>query len=409
MMLLNGLALAGLAGLASSAATHEQAEVYILNSKPAAPPSSSSSTPVTPSLPRQLARDILFQRVAGDLQLKDLSSTIVGDRVLSYFDQYGRSPRPLFGESTEDISPSQLVVLLEGVTDDNARPLREGLRKEDFSPAFNIEDAPSAKANKHLVDVEFAHGGVSGSCDVSAAINPYDSCWKGMSLVVKYDAAKDPEALQALVDNLPALSKSVASNNIEATLVLLPESSRGSKHSYWTTGAPTDLRRRFSDEAPMSDSPKAVETVDKVSVSPGSGAAAAVDLGAFANSNNKKGDKMNLGCFSSLNSCAAATGNCTGHGACVDKYAVPGQGSGEKVCFVCSCLSTKKFPDREDSKHVHWGGAYCQKIDVSSPFWLIATTTVVLIGLVGGCIAMLFSIGEEKLPGVIGAGVSRSK
>lgn len=186
MMLLNGLALAGLAGLASSAATNEQAEVYILSSKHAA---SSSPTQTAPSLPRQLARDILFQRVTGDLQLKDLSSTIVGDRVLSYFDQYGRSPRPLFGESS-DVSPSQLVVLLEGVTENNARTLREGLRKEDFAPAFKIEDAPSTKANKHLVDVEFAAGGLSGSCDVAAAINPYDSCWKGMSLVVKYDATK---------------------------------------------------------------------------------------------------------------------------------------------------------------------------------------------------------------------------
>lgn len=190
MMLLNGLVLAGLAGLASSAATHEQAEVYILSSKHAASSSPSSSTSAAPSLPRQLARDILFQRVTGDLQLKDLSSTIVGDRVLSYFDQYGRSPRPLFGASSEDVSPSQLVVLLEGVTEENAKTLREGLQREDFAPAFKIEDAPSTKANKHLVDVEFAAGGVSGSCDIQAAINPYDSCWKGMSLVVKYDAAK---------------------------------------------------------------------------------------------------------------------------------------------------------------------------------------------------------------------------
>jgi hypothetical protein len=210
------------------------------------------------------------------------------------------------------------------------------------------------------------------------------------------------------VDNIQSLSKSVSSNNIEATLVLLPESSRGSKHSYWTTDAPTDLRRRaFSDEAPMTD---AVPKVDKVTVSPGSGA---VDLGTTPVGTNpfKKGEKMNLGCFSTLNSCTTATGNCTGHGQCVDKYAVPGRETreGDRQCFVCSCLSTKKFPDKENSKHVHWGGAYCQKIDVSSPFWLIATTTVVLIGLVTGCIAMLFSIGEEKLPGVIGAGVSRSK
>ncbi|KAI3395266.1 hypothetical protein diail_1619 [Diaporthe ilicicola] len=401
MMLLNGLAIAGLAGLASSAATYEQAEVYILSSKQSKP--SSAAAAVAPSLPRQLARDILFQRVSGDLQVKDLSSTIVGDRVLSYFDQYGRSPRPLFGDYSEDVSPSQLVVLLEGVTEDNAKTLREGLRKEDHAPAFKIDDAPSTKANKHLVDVEFATSGVSGSCDVAAAINPYDSCWKGMSLVVKYDAGKDSEALQALVDSLPTLSKSISSKTLEATLVLLPESSRSSKHSYWTTDAPTDLRRRFSDESPMSDA-----KVDKVTVSPGSGG---VDLGITPGAAAKKGDKMNLGCFTSQNSCATATNNCTGHGTCVDKFAVPGQETreGDKQCFVCSCLSTKKFPDKENSKHVHWGGAYCQKIDVSSPFWLITTTTLVLVGLVSGCIAMLFSIGEEKLPGVIGAGVSRSK
>ncbi|KAL1877932.1 hypothetical protein Daus18300_002285 [Diaporthe australafricana] len=400
MMLLNGLAIAGLAGLATSATTHEQAEVYILSSKQ---PTHSSSSLAPPSLPRQLARDILFQRVTGDLQVQDLSSTIVGDRVLSYFDQYGRSPRPLFGDSSENLSPSQLVVLLEGVTDDNAKTLREELRKGDYAPAFKIDDAPSTKANKHLVDVEFAASGVSGSCDVAAALNPYDSCWKGMSLVVKYDAGKDSEALQALVDNLPNLSKSISSNSLEATLILLPESSRSSKHSYWTTDAPTDLRRRFSDESPMSDA-----KVDKVVVSPGSGG---IDLGITPGAAAKKGDKMNLGCFTSLNSCVTATSNCTGHGTCMDKFAVPGQETreGDKQCFVCSCLSTKKFPDKENSKHVHWGGAYCQKIDVSSPFWLIATTTVVLVGLVSGCIAMLFSIGEEKLPGVIGAGVSRSK
>lgn len=120
--------------------------------------------------------------------------------------------------------------------------------------------------------------------------------------------------------------------------------------------------------------------------------------------------KINLGCFTSFNSCVATTGNCTGHGMCVDKYAVPGQGSGDKQCFVCSCLSTLTHPDDKDKNgRTHWGGAYCQKIDVSSPFWLLFGTSFILVGLVTGCIVMLFSVGEEKLPGVIGAGVSRSK
>lgn len=120
---------------------------------------------------------------------------------------------------------------------------------------------------------------------------------------------------------------------------------------------------------------------------------------------------MNLGCFSSYSSCVSATNNCTGHGKCLDKFVIPGRETqeGDKQCFTCNCLSTKKNPDDANSKHVHWGGAYCQKIDVSSPFWLIAGTTVILVGVVAGCIGMLFSVGEEKLPGVIGAGVSRTK
>lgn len=179
MRLFNGLALAGLAGLAVGA-TQEPAEVYILTTNPSES-RSSSSTPKD-QLPRQLARDILFQRLMIDDRL---SSDIVGDKTLEYISKYGRTTKPLFG--AEGIAPSQLVVLLEGVTEDNAVSLKKELQNE---PAFKILDAPSAKANKHLVDVEFAATGTSGSCDIAAAINPYDSCWNGMSLIVKYDITK---------------------------------------------------------------------------------------------------------------------------------------------------------------------------------------------------------------------------
>ena len=53
-----------------------------------------------------------------------------------------------------------------------------------------------------------------------------------------------------------------------------------------------------------------------------------------------------------------------------------------------------------------WGGSACHKKDVSGPFWLIAIFSIVMAGLVSWAIALMYSIGEEKLPGVIGAGVS---
>lgn len=60
-------------------------------------------------------------------------------------------------------------------------------------------------------------------------------------------------------------------------------------------------------------------------------------------------------------------------------------------------------------KTIHWGGNMCQKEDISVPFWLIVGFTVTIIGAITFAIGLLFSVGEEKLPGVIGAGVSRSK
>jgi 1,4-dihydroxy-2-naphthoate octaprenyltransferase len=46
---------------------------------------------------------------------------------------------------------------------------------------------------------------------------------------------------------------------------------------------------------------------------------------------------------------------------------------------------------------------------VSVPFWLFFGFTVIMVGILSMSIGLLYSIGEEKLPGVIGAGVSRSK
>ena len=117
-------------------------------------------------------------------------------------------------------------------------------------------------------------------------------------------------------------------------------------------------------------------------------------------------------CHTSLDSCISATNNCSGHGECYKKFGnakVVGDGPG--ACFACGCVptnatytwaaGTKKFHTIE-----YWGGAACHKKDVSGPFWLIFIFTVVMIGVVGWAIGLLYSIGEEKLPGVIGAGVS---
>ncbi len=117
-------------------------------------------------------------------------------------------------------------------------------------------------------------------------------------------------------------------------------------------------------------------------------------------------------CHSSLDACISATNNCSGHGSCFKKYGnAKDVGDGPSTCFTCGCLPTNvTFSYAAGAKKgwtlQYWGGSACQKKDVSGPFWLITIFSVVMIGLVGWAIGLIFSIGEEKLPGVIGAGVS---
>jgi hypothetical protein len=112
-------------------------------------------------------------------------------------------------------------------------------------------------------------------------------------------------------------------------------------------------------------------------------------------------------CFKSKDSCVNGTNDCSGkHGECRNKWAAADGSDGKDVCYTCHCLATR---NSTSGSVTHWGGATCQKKDVSVPFWLFAGFTLFMVGILALAIGLLFNVGEEKLPGVIGAGVSRSK
>lgn len=110
-------------------------------------------------------------------------------------------------------------------------------------------------------------------------------------------------------------------------------------------------------------------------------------------------------CFKSEESCVSATGNCSMHGNCLNKYAGSDGSDDDNSCWTCHCLSTRS----KSGSLTHWAGPICAKKDVSVPFWLLSGVSLALVGILSLSVSMLFNVGEQKLPGVIGAGVSRTK
>jgi hypothetical protein len=116
-------------------------------------------------------------------------------------------------------------------------------------------------------------------------------------------------------------------------------------------------------------------------------------------------------CFDTMSACEKRTHGCSGHGEC--KLLHKGRGSGKDQqtldCYGCACSPTVVHHDTgmESRKSVtYWGGPACQKKDISVQFWLFVMVGTVLAFLVSAGIGMLYSMGSEELPSVIGAGVS---
>lgn len=113
-------------------------------------------------------------------------------------------------------------------------------------------------------------------------------------------------------------------------------------------------------------------------------------------------------CHATNSSCVEATDNCSGHGYCYLKYASDDEKAAGN-CYACQCQQTVVKKSDGTTQKVQWGGSACQKRDISSPFFLIAGVSVLAVAMAGSAVGMLFNMGQEELPSVIGAGVGGSK
>ena len=182
----------------------------------------------------------------------------------------------------------------------------------------------------------------------------------------------------------PRFASFAGSGSQESTIVLLPTTAKSpssaSKHALFARQTPEEEEETLS----ISSFPQLSTTQSNASNSSGP-----PKLGP--------GKFLPL-CFSSESSCTNATNDCSGHGSCSKKHA---------GCFACKCARTiVRYNDDGTTKSVQWGGTACEKKDISVEFWLFASFGIAMTSLVAGGIGLLYSMGAEELPSVIGAGVA---
>ncbi|KAI0200891.1 hypothetical protein F4808DRAFT_427043 [Astrocystis sublimbata] len=379
-MKLNSFFVPAIAGVAVAAdpAPLEHAEAYMLRHTK---PTTSSSN--APSIPHSLAETILLQRLSSPDRpsaLGHMPESLGQDEAISYINEFATPSRPLF-DSAEGGEPKQLVIAFSGVDSDQHKQLKAAIPRVPL--AFTAPGLGRLPAE------------VSSDCAFGPSINPRPSeaskCWSGNTQYLQYDVKKDSDIVKQLSINLAALKSYANEGLMETTIVFLDSSSDSEVH-----------RRQVLHQK------------EKVISSPASPDATFVSsTHSDSKSNKDKAYNPLAGrptpipsCFESKSACENATESCSGHGQCVDRW---GKDDTKNSCFFCHCGSTIE-PQPKGKKGVYyWGGATCEKRDVSTPFWLFAGVTIALVATVTFSIGLLFSVGEEKLPGVIGAGVSRSK
>ncbi|ETS74753.1 hypothetical protein PFICI_13237 [Pestalotiopsis fici W106-1] len=355
-MKLWGFLVPALAGLA--AAAESEIEAYILRSQQAGSASSISSS---------AAQTILQQRVGYAKQLPE----DISEEDIHQIAQYGiKSSQHLFSDAPAD-DLSSLVVVIKNADDAHVAGLKKAI--SSYGPSFTapgLDKLPSSYLPK-----------VSKQCSLEDTIALKSGCWRGKSAYLEYDAAKDSKALKSLASSIGKLQ----GNTLETVVVTVP-----------TSSTPSELRRRQQSEAVLNKEFK-IQTTSSESES----AATKNDDQSF----NPHPFVAKVGaipaCFTSKNSCETATANCSGHGICLNKF----KSDADSSCYACHCQKTR---EKKGSDSIwYWGGAACQKQDVSVPFWMFVGFTIFMVGAVAFSISLLFNVGEEKLPGVIGAGVSR--
>lgn len=401
MRLSFSLLLPVIAGVAHAASSHIDGFIFTASKEIDA-----GSVSLTP----EQVRVVLAQQ----LDVTQYHSLGAGDRSekeLKLINSFGGQHPKLFDEGVaEATSPRHLVVFLDVSVEGSKSLKAKWSAKGRTEPSFVMTGNPGSESVGVLVrDIQQQISPQELSdekCTLTKAIDASASeCWHNKNSHIMHKFTEDSVSkvsfyftgsadisqsdFDTFVKSQDSLFSAIEKGDIEATFLLMTpgQTNRFKKETWGSYSLPasgSDLRKR-QQELPMSD------VVSSSSSAPS---------GPQPTSTPVRG--LPPLCYNTLESCTTSTQDCSGHGKCVRRFH-PAEGESGASCFSCKCYG----PDSIDkTRKGHWGGAACQKQDISAQFWIIAGFSALLIGIVSYAIGMMFSIGSEKLPGVIGAGVA---
>ncbi|QDS67799.1 hypothetical protein FKW77_006908 [Venturia effusa] len=388
----------------SIAAASAVANVYVYDHHGASSPHTSSSE----TIDAKTSRLILAQRL-GLSRFHALKTT--DDEALRRINDFGGRQRPLFATEKPAEGPSRVLVVVEGVDE----PMIPALA--DFK-SFSISPAPHPSDSYQLwstLSTESSQLPQTGRSDykVLRALAPLSEMRsnsldtysnnrtllyvKSIATAAHDDVSEQLQTLGSAIQDLYKVLKESEGSSL--SIMFMPSSSKCSKHAtnaYGVTLSKRSAKEQILSEANSSAAVKPSSTVEPTTPF----LATKVLKGAIPT------------CFSSKHNCETGTNNCTSHGSCVLKYTAETKnqdGSMAKSdCYGCACKAEVK-KNKQGSKTTKFGGPACNKKDVVMPFWLIGGSSVLLIFIVAWGMGLLYSMGGEELPSVIGAGVSGPK
>ncbi|KAL6239430.1 hypothetical protein BDW75DRAFT_140338 [Aspergillus navahoensis] len=323
---------------------------------------------------------------------------------IEFLNKLAGPPARLFGATPTDEGLDTLLVVLEGLTGGIGRSLHDEYGNELLTAAFATGSAKDtfldsileARAegivspeSKHCSFPSDTNEGFVMSClpenfDLTLDSGLLNQVTMGeywvnyrKGLVVVHIAFKS-QGIPGYINNLKSFLSSLRSlslNGRRVTAVVLPDSSATQKPP----------RSRRAPEHTALDTTINWET-DKRLMAADQQAQVSLPIAPV--------------CYASNSSCNDATNTCSSHGACYEK---------SSGCYACLCHETYVKTASGAERKIQWGGAACQKRDISSPFFLIMGVTITVLLAITSAIVMVFGLGNDELPGVISAGVGSAR